>query len=117
MFHSIRCGEGFREVSTVRALCVEKGLVTTRSSVRFARCGFIRDVVVVKENLDFSCKKCRNQEKVMRGKKNVSLEQDVELECVDEFCYLGDMLGAGSGAGEASRVRVRCAWKKFMELS
>ena len=27
------------------------------------------------------------------------------------------MLSSGCGAGEASRVRVRCAWKKVRELS
>ena len=31
------------------------------------------------------------------------------LECVDKFCYLGDMIGSGSGAEEASRMRVKCA--------
>ena len=32
-------------------------------------------------------------------------------------CYLGDMIGAGGGAEEASRARVRCASGKFRELS
>ena len=36
---------------------------------------------------------------------------------MEEFCYLGDMLSAGGGAGEAARTRVKCAWKKFRELS
>jgi len=40
-----------------------------------------------------------------------------KLECVDSFCYLGDMIGSGGGAEEASRTRVRCAWGKFRELS
>ncbi len=40
-----------------------------------------------------------------------------KLECVDRFCYLGDMIGAGEGAEEASRARVRCAWDKFRELA
>jgi len=37
----------------------------------------------------------------------------INLECVGEFPYLGDLIGAGIGAGEASRARVRCAWAKF----
>ena len=37
------------------------------------------------------------------------------MDCVDKFCYLGDMIGAGGGAEEASRARVRCA--KFRELA
>ena len=39
------------------------------------------------------------------------------LECVDKFCYLGDMIGSGGGAEDASSMRVKCAWGKFRELS
>jgi hypothetical protein len=38
------------------------------------------------------------------------------VEGVNKFCYLGDMIGAGGGAGDASVARVRCAWAKFNEL-
>ena len=41
---------------------------------------------------------------------------DVSLECVDEFCYLGDKLCAVGGAEESLVVRVRSGWKKFREL-
>jgi len=33
-----------------------------------------------------------------------------KLECVDNFCYLGDLIGAGGGAEKTSRARVRFAW-------
>jgi len=39
--------------------------------------------------------------------------RDATLECVDEFCYLGDMIGARSGVEASSMMRVRCGWKKF----
>ena len=39
------------------------------------------------------------------------------LECVDKFCYLGDMIGSGGGADDAFSMRVKCAWGKFRELS
>ena len=39
-----------------------------------------------------------------------------ELEVVDKFCYLGDVIGKEGGAEEASRARVRCAWGKFRDL-
>jgi len=39
------------------------------------------------------------------------------LKCVDKFCYLGDLIGAGGGAEGASRERVRCARVKFRELA
>ena len=32
------------------------------------------------------------------------------LECVDKFCYLGDMIGSGGGGEDASSMRVTCAW-------
>ena len=47
----------------------------------------------------------------------ISLGAGQNLECVDKFCYLGDMIAAGGGAEEASRARVRCAWAKFKELA
>ena len=35
----------------------------------------------------------------------VVLEDGNSLECVNKFCYLGDMLGAAGDCGEASRIR------------
>ena len=40
-----------------------------------------------------------------------------KFELVNRFRYLGDMVGAGGGAEEASRARVRSAWCKFRELA
>ena len=37
------------------------------------------------------------------------------LEVVDKFCYLGDMLDAGGGAESSTVTRVS-GWKKFREL-
>ena len=34
-----------------------------------------------------------------------------------KFCYLGDVVGEGGGAEDASRARVRSAWAKFRELA
>ena len=45
----------------------------------------------------------------MTGKKFIALEAGTSVKCVDEFCYLGDILGSGGGAGDASRMRVICA--------
>ena len=38
------------------------------------------------------------------------------LEVVDKFCYLGDMLDAGGGAESSTVTRVRSGWEKFREL-
>jgi len=40
-----------------------------------------------------------------------------KLESAEKFCYLGDVIGAGGGAEEAARARVRSAWAKFRELA
>ena len=40
----------------------------------------------------------------------------VALETVDTFCYLGDTISAGGGAGESVVTRIRCGWGKFREL-
>ena len=45
------------------------------------------------------------------------LEDGSTLECVNRFCYLGDMLGAAGGCEEASRTRVRGAWEQFKEFA
>ena len=39
-----------------------------------------------------------------------------ELEVVAWFCYLVDALSAGVGCDLATRIRVKCGWKKFLEL-
>ena len=45
------------------------------------------------------------------------LEDGSSLKCVNRFCYLGDMLGAAGGCGEASRTRSRGAWGQFKEFA
>ena len=41
------------------------------------------------------------------------MDGDGILEMVQQFCYLGDMIGSE----EAVRCRIRCAWGKFNELA
>jgi hypothetical protein len=67
---------------------------------------------------DYSCKRCRDgPTSQQEALKEISIEPGKKLECVERFCYLGDMIGEGGGAEEASRTRVRCAWAKFRELA
>ena len=69
---------------------------------------------------DFCCKACFSGGTIqLEILEDISIgpERDQKLACVDKFCYLGDMIGAGGGAEEASRARVRCAWAKFRELA
>src|ERR1051325_7958622 len=50
-------------------------------------------------------------------RRDIMVDGNSALECVDRFCYLGDMIGAGGGVEEATRNRVRYTWAKFRELS
>jgi hypothetical protein len=66
----------------------------------------------------YTCKRCVDGvPSDIVGLKEVSIGQNDKLECVEKFCYLGDMIGSGGGSEEAARARVRCAWAKFRELS
>ena len=42
--------------------------------------------------------------------------EDVNLECVYKFAYLGDMLNDTGGVEQAVATRVRAVWMKFREL-
>ena len=42
--------------------------------------------------------------------------EDVKLECVCKFAYLGDMLNNTGGLEQAVAAKVRAAWMKFREL-
>ena len=42
--------------------------------------------------------------------------ENVELECVREFAYLGNMLNDTGGVEQAVATRMRAAWRKFREL-
>ena len=74
---------------------------------------------LAKAGRSFMCKVCvriRNGE-VEDEVERLDLSDEVSLERVRKFCYLGDMINGNGGASSASVARVRCAWKKFRELS
>ena len=59
----------------------------------------------------FVCKVCR------AGGRKAAAEfhfENVKLECVYEFAYLGDMLNGAGGVEQAARARA--AWMKFRDL-
>ena len=41
---------------------------------------------------------------------------DANLELVDKFCYLGDMLSIDRDADAAVETRIRIVWNKFRQL-
>ena len=66
-----------------------------------------------KSDTGFVCKMCRAGGRKASDKFHF---EDVELECVGDFVYLGDMLNDTGGMEQAVAARVRAAWMKFREL-
>ena len=65
----------------------------------------------------FTCKKCIPDGVVFEDEdKMISLDGD-NIEVVDRFSYLGDVISTEGGAQEAVTSRIRSAWKKFKEVS
>jgi hypothetical protein len=79
------------------------------------RCSGIKGML--KEDPNFKCSTCiSGGQNRLYEKRELVLGPESSLEIVDNFCYLGDVIGAGGGAEEATRARTRCAWAKFREL-
>ena len=101
----------------IQGLCPEciGHLATTQSFVWSVIAGFHKRCSGIsgklKSNADYHCRRCLEDENSLFQSvllKEVVIEPNVKLECVTEFCYLGDTFGVGGGAEEAARVRVRC---------
>ena len=58
----------------------------------------------------FKCSRCVEGAGREETMKKMEVEHVGMLERLSKFCYLGDMIGCGGGAEEASRARVWCAW-------
>jgi len=46
----------------------------------------------------------------------VDIGASTNLEVVDKFCYLVDMLSVGGDADAAVEARIRIGWNKFRQL-
>src|SRR6267154_2866957 len=59
--------------------------------------------------VNFKCRNCAvGGVKVVDELKQFVLENGENVEVVEDFCYLGDVIGKGGGTEESSRARVRC---------
>ena len=69
------------------------------------------------EDPDYRCTRCQGTARPLecRPQTEVQVGPD-KLKVVPSFCYLGDMLSAGSGCELSITTRVKTAWKKFKEL-
>jgi len=101
------CGKGVRDNSIQCVDC---------SNWIHKRCSGYKGVL---RGLQYRCPRCGG--KILNSVApdetiKINLGDD-KIECMQKFCYLGDMLGAEGGAEPAVRNRVRCAWGKFHELA
>ena len=50
------------------------------------------------------------------GRTSVDIGDNANLELVDKFCYLGDMLSVDGDADAAVETRIQIGWNKFKQL-
>ena len=53
---------------------------------------------------------------ISTGHTSVDIGASANLEVVDKFCYLGDMLSVDGDADAAVEARIRIGWNKFRQL-
>ena len=73
----------------------------------------------MKHDSHYMCPVCveeNQQEKDEEHKVQIKVKEDVMLDCVENFCYLGDVIGVRGGAEEACRNRINNAWVSFNKL-
>ena len=78
-----------------------------------------RTVLFVDSANPYVCPRCKGDKEVrpIDGRPFVKVQVgDEELDVVDLFCYLGDMISAGGGCEAAVIARCRTAWAKFRQL-
>ena len=75
------------------------------------RCSRIKGILSTAVN--FKCSTCVSPPSAQQP--TISLAGN-NLEVVNQFCYLGDMLEASGGAESSSITRAKCGWKKFRDL-
>jgi len=64
----------------------------------------------------FICRGCSNPV-ISTGHTSVAIGASANLEVVDKFCYLGDMLSVDGDADAADvEARIRIGWNKFRQL-
>jgi len=58
------------------------------------------------------CRDCVNPV-ISTGCTSVDIGVNANLELVDKFCYLGDMLNVDGDVDAALETRIRIGWKKY----
>jgi len=63
----------------------------------------------------FICRCCSNPV-ISTGRSSVDIGASANLEVVENFCYLGDMLSVDGDADTSVEARIRIGWNKFRQL-
>jgi len=63
----------------------------------------------------FICRGCSNPV-TSTGHTSVVIDTSANLEVVDKFCYLGDMLSVVGDADAAVEARTQIGWNKFRQF-
>jgi len=63
----------------------------------------------------FICRGCSNPV-TSTGHTSVDIGASANMEVVDKFCYLGNMLSMDGDADAAVEARIRIGWNKFRQL-
>ena len=66
---------------------------------------------------NFQCPACVNPASTDIPRAEPLQVEGQEIELVNSFCYLGDMLSCDGGCDAAVRMRVACAWSRWRELA
>ena len=71
----------------------------------------------LKNDPNFICPRCADLARPIDGRVITEVVVDGKnLEVVDQFCYLGDMIASGGGCMSAITNRCRVAWASFKKL-
>ena len=79
-----------------------------------AKCNDLKGQLAKATN--FVCSQCSSDAVADRNNEEEVMLAGSNLEVVDKFYYLGDMLDAGGGTESSTVTRVRSGWKNFREL-
>ncbi|XP_057298477.1 uncharacterized protein LOC130629336 [Hydractinia symbiolongicarpus] len=70
----------------------------------------------LRADIQFVCKRCKGEIIENEVFPALMMYNSGSLKIVENFCYLGDILGSEGGVGRSVTCRIGSAWKKFGEL-
>jgi len=94
-----------------------KGVGNNQYNVLAVRNAYTRNVVVsvCPVTKSFICRGCLNSV-ISTGHTNIDIGTSTNLELVDKFCYLGDMLSVDGDADAAAEARIRTGWNRCLPI-